>query len=145
MVRNSDTDELDYLNTARIICGWKDVVIPDEVSNDKVKVTSIREYAFTNNKSISSIKVNPSCTSIGYNSFKNVLNNLQTVDVSENDTFIKDEENNLITSSKNKRILFTSGNVTIADVYVQDNINVNRFFLLVDLLILQVLHLTLIK
>ena len=86
-----------------IICGWKNVEIPDEIT------TTVRDYAFSNNKSISTIKLHPNVSISSY-SFK-YIDNLTGVDLNGKTGFTLD--GNTIYND-GSTIYAAWGNVTIS-------------------------------
>ena len=93
-----------------VICGWGDVEIPEEVSE-------IRDYAFYNNSSITSIKLHSKITSIGDNSFKSLVN-LKNISSNGNTKYICEEGTNVLydSSDANKKIVGAWGDCTIPGI-----------------------------
>lgn len=101
-----------------IICGFSDVVIPEEI-------TSIRDFAFFNNKSINSIKISKTVEEILYNSTPSYsftsafvgLDNLSLLK-SDNSKYISVENSNCLydSSSPNNIIIAACKDVLVPDV-----------------------------
>ena len=70
-----------------IICGWKNVEIPEEI-------TTIRSYAFSNNQSITTIKLNEKAN-FAKSSFS-YLDNLSNIDINGNITCKSEPNTNVI-------------------------------------------------
>ena len=76
-----------------IICGWKDVEIPEEI-------TEIRNYVFSYNNSITSIKLNPNIVLNGIGEFSlRGLDNLQNIDLNNNPNYTIEEGSNVLYSN----------------------------------------------
>lgn len=76
-----------------VLCGWKDVEIPNEI-------IYINNFNFANNESITSIKLNPNLTNLGIYSFR-YLNNLNNIDLNGNTNFKINEGENILYSGQN--------------------------------------------
>ena len=84
-----------------IVCGWGNVEIPDGI-------TSIRNYCFYNNYSITSIKLNKNINNIASSSFKG-LTQLNNIDVNGNTNYTV--EGNVFFSSNNNTVYAAYGHV----------------------------------
>ena len=99
-----------------IICGWKDVEIPEEV-------TTLRGLAFSNNQSITTIKLNSQLDNVyyessssskyynSYTSFKN-LDNLISIDIGDNTKF---RTSGNVLYNLNNNIIAAWGDVTLSE------------------------------
>ena len=100
----------DNFITANVICGWKDVVIPDVVTN-------IDSYTFSYNDSITSITLNPNVELKTY-AFT-YLNNLKSMDLNGNTSYIleKDSKGGVLYSpnitTAGSKIYAAYGDITI--------------------------------
>lgn len=92
----------DFNDKYLVLCGWKDVEIPDEV-------TALQDYTFSSNYSISSIKLNPNITSISSNALKFISNMEKAIDLNGNTNFIS--ENNCLLDSNRTTLYHASGDI----------------------------------
>ena len=95
-----------------IKCGWKDVVIPKDVK-------TIREYAFSFNSSITSIKLHNEINSIGQTSFR-YIDNLTNIDFNNNPDYTIEPNSNIL--NKGGTVYGAWGDVTIPDSIVSPNL-----------------------
>ena len=100
-----------------LVCGWGDVEIPTEV-------TTIRDYAFANNSSITSIKLHDKVeitksneTAFGMHSYAfKFLSNLKEITIDEkNNLYAIDEGTNILYLKENKTIIAGWGDVKIPE------------------------------
>ena len=100
--------------TYKVICGWKNVEIPDEI-------TTIRSYGFSYNTSITSIKLNSGLTLVGEQGLT-YLPNLTNIDLNGNTNFalIENDSYKVFYDLKSNRIWWATGDVIVPE-------NVTRF------------------
>ena len=105
-----------YQPENNIVCGWKDVVIPEEI-------TEIRNQAFYNNKSITSIKLHSRITKIDkadsyiHSLAFRGLDNLKSIDTNGNTRYEVKEGSNLLFDKDNNSIVVAYGNAFIPEEY----------------------------
>ena len=109
LIRNSDN---------KIICGWKDVVIPEDI-------TTIRNYAFCKDESITSITLHDKLETLtetsGSSSRTYVfteLPNLKLINSNGNTRYVSKEGSNILYDKINNKIAAAYGDVTIPDEYI---------------------------
>ena len=81
LIRNDD-------NQSPIVCGWKDVIIPTEI-------TSINSYAFSANYNVTSVTLHKDINNIKSNAFK-FMYNLNNINLNGNTYFILEEGTNIL-------------------------------------------------
>ena len=113
-----------------IVCGWKDVEIPEEITN-------IRNHCFANCLSINTIKLNSTIrgSNIGIYSFR-YLDNLKDVDLNGNTNFYK--EGNCLyyindNVSKTYTLLSAWGDAILPTGFISLNLNACRAVSSIDL------------